>query len=315
MAVRRQQKKQTTHKTAEPLYLVDASIYIFRAYFSMPDNWHADNGYSTHAVYGFAMFLLQLLEKVSPKYVALAFDESLGSCFRNKIYPDYKVSRALPDDELAFQLHSCRELAKKMGFKTFASKRYEADDLIASLSHRFGNERCPVVIVTRDKDLGQLLIRKHDRIWDYADDTWYQAKEIESKFGVKPAQIADYLALVGDSIDDIPGVPGVGAKTAAGLLAEFDTVEQLLRNLDKVLNLKLRGVQKLHTNLEQYREQLQMAKQLATLYHKVPLSIKKSDLCCGHFAGTVSQRKVENLVRQLGFGQRTLTRFQSVYDW
>jgi len=291
----------------------------------MPDSWQADNGYSTNAVYGFAMFLLQVLERENPKYCALAFDESLDSCFRNKIYPDYKSSRAHPDEELAFQLKSCKTLAKKMGFNTFASKKYEADDIIASLAKKFSTKSRDLKIVTRDKDLGQILTHDNDCLWDYAADEYSYAKQIKEKFGVKPSQIADYLALVGDSIDDIPGVPGVGKKTAQSLLESFESVEVLLDNLEKVSSLKMRGAQKVAEQLREYSKQCLMAKRLATLEYNVPLKpkgqkmkgqdLKLSDLT---IAAPNTMRQVsslKNYLRSLGFGERTLKRFATVYGW
>lgn len=264
---------------ARPTYLVDASVYIFRYYFALPPNWESRSGYSTEAVYGFTNFLLDLLAR-RPARIACAFDESLGNCFRNDIYPDYKCSRALPDEALAFQLAACREMAEVLGIPSFASERYEADDILATLvriCEELPASEAPVVI-TRDKDLGQLLDTGAASLWDFAADQYLDRAAIEAKFGVRPAQIADYLALVGDSIDDIPGVPGIGAKTAARLLAHFDTVEQLIAGAHQVPALGLRGGKGIAEKLEAHAGQIRMALRLAQLCDRVPVDVSADDL-------------------------------------
>lgn len=255
-------------------YLVDASVYIFRYYFALPPNWESRSGYSTEAVYGFSNFLLDLLAR-RPSHIACAFDESLGNCFRNDIYSDYKCSRALPDEALAYQLAACREMAEALGIACYASDRFEADDILATLTRRCVDSGCAPVIVTRDKDLGQLLDRGAASLWDFAADQHLGRAEIVQKFGVCPGQIADYLALVGDAIDDIPGVPGIGAKTAARLLAEFDGVESLIANADRVATLKIRGAAGIANKIAEFAEQMRMALRLAELDYTVPLGIRK----------------------------------------
>ena len=145
-----------------PTLLIDASIYIFRYYFAMPDRWFSEKkGWSTAAVYGFTTFLIQLLQQ-QPLRIAACFDESLGSCFRNDIFPAYKSSRVLPDECLAFQLSACREVSELLGLACFSSDRYEADDLLASLYQDLKRSPRPIAVLTSDKDLGQLLSRSQD---------------------------------------------------------------------------------------------------------------------------------------------------------
>lgn len=259
------------------IYLVDASVYIFRYYFALPPSWESRAGYSTEAVYGFSNFLLDLLAR-NPSHIACAFDESLGNCFRNEIYPDYKCSRALPDEALAYQLAACREMAEALGIASFASERFEADDILATLTQLCATHQREPVIVTRDKDLGQLLERGAGALWDFAANQTLDRERMRQKFGVEPAQIADYLALVGDSIDDIPGVPGIGAKTAAKLLAEFADVESLIANVDQLAGLKLRGAKGIAEKIASHADQIRMALQLARLEYNVPLSASFSDL-------------------------------------
>lgn len=262
-----------------PTLLVDASIYIFHYYFALPDHWFSEEEqWPTAAVYGYTAFLLRLLKKHPRCRIAICFDESLGTCFRNEIYPDYKVSRALPDDALAFQLQSCRQVTELLGITCFSSQRFEADDLLGSLYKRLIRSKQPIAILTRDKDLGQLLQREQDFLWDYLAEKKLYATDIEEKFGVRPDQLADYLALVGDSIDDIPGVPGIGKKSAQIILAELDSVDKLMSAPQAVAGLSMRGAKSLGQKLQDYREQLLMARQLTTIATDIPLIESVKDL-------------------------------------
>ena len=257
-----------------PVYLVDASIYIFRAYFSIPDRWFEPGGYPVNALYGYVQFWLKFLREAAPEKVVAAYDESLGGCFRNELYPDYKMSRVLPDETLAFQLQACKEFTGILGIASPASERYEADDILATLVEQARGRGEAVTIVSRDKDLGQLLKTERDIFWDFADDRRLDRAGITEKFGVRPEQLADYLALVGDSIDDVPGVPGVGPKTAAALLQRFGTINALYDGLEQVAQCDIRGARSLASKLEIYREQLSVTRQLVTLHTRVPLDRK-----------------------------------------
>ena len=156
----------------EPYYLIDASVYIFRSYFGLPENWYSQNSghglsqeshigqesYPTQAVYGYLNFLLTLLEAESPNYIAAAFDESLGTCFRNTIYPEYKANRVLPDAALAFQLNACVEVTRLLGVASFASETYEADDIVGTLAKVGRESDHKIIVITGDKDLSQLIV-------------------------------------------------------------------------------------------------------------------------------------------------------------
>ncbi|TQV67783.1 flap endonuclease [Exilibacterium tricleocarpae] len=286
-----------------PACLIDASIYIFRYYFSLPDNWFSEaEGYPTAAVYGYTTFLLQLLQRHRPEIIAACFDESLGSCFRNEIYPDYKASRALPDAALAYQLDACREVTQLLGIAAFASDTYEADDLIGTLARRLRRRRAPVAILSRDKDLGQLLRREVDFLWDYAkDERWYRA-DITAKFGVEPEQLVDYLALVGDSIDDIPGVPGIGAKTARALLQACGNIDAVFKRHLELRELPIRGAGTLAAKLAQHREQIEMARQLATIVDAVPMTTDPAALAWRE----PDLAALEAFYRRMGFGDRLM---------
>lgn len=251
--------------TQQPVYLIDASIYIFRAYFSMPDEWFSPDGYSVNALYGYTQFVLKFLQRTRPEYVAAAYDESLGSCFRNDIYPAYKESRALPDESLAFQLQACKGLTELLGIVSPASERYEADDIIASLATQYAAKNYPITIVSRDKDLGQLLLKSEHILWDFAADTRLDQSSFFAHYGVQAEQLVDFLALVGDSIDDIPGVPGIGKKTAAALLQQFGSIDKMQTNISAVASSGLRGALGISQKLSEHGQQIAMAKQLIKL--------------------------------------------------
>ena len=284
----------------QPTLLVDASIYIFQYYFALPDHWFSEKEqWSTAAVYGYTAFLLRLLKERQPQLVGVCFDESLDQCFRNEIYPDYKMSRALPDEALAFQLNACKEVTQLLGLSTYASVRYEADDLLGSLYHACRRSPAPIAILTRDKDLGQLLAREQDFLWDYSSKNKgrHYASDIEEKFGVRPDQLVDYLALVGDSVDDIPGVPSIGKKTAQTLLQQFGSIENVYSDLERVLASGMRGAQRIVENLQNYQEQVAIAQQLAAIVADLPVIDCMSDLD----VSSIDEKEVAHFCIRMGF--------------
>ncbi|MFT4615574.1 MAG: 5'-3' exonuclease [Bacteroidia bacterium] len=255
----------------ERAWLIDASIYIFRAWFSMPDNWRTAQGQPVSAVYGYTRFLIDFIARVGTQFHgAAAFDESLGSNYRNDIYPAYKSSRELPEEVLAFQLQACRKVTELIGLPCYGGPRFEADDYLASLASRFRASDIPVTVVTRDKDLGQIIVHPEDRWWDYAADEELNAGSFAQKFGVTPAQFADYLALVGDPIDDIPGVPGIGAKTASKLLQAFGDINGIKQSIDDIPTLGIRGGQGVKDRLVEHWTDLLVWRQLTALECNIP---------------------------------------------
>lgn len=266
--------------TTEPtksVYLIDASIYIFRAWFSVPDSMTGENGQPVNAVYGFSRFLTEFAERSNATHVGIAFDESLTSSFRNEIYPEYKMNRELPPEELSKQFVLCRRIAEAAGFYCVSHNRYEADDLIASMALQMREHGFKNIIVSGDKDLTQ-IIRNRDIWWDFARDNRLNAAKVEEKFGVPPKAIQDYLGLCGDAVDNIPGVAGVGPKTATALLQEFGNIETLYENLDKVRNLSIRGAKSLPEKLKKHQYQAELSKQLATVAYQAPIDIEPSIL-------------------------------------
>ena len=252
------------------LHLVDASLYVFRAWHSMPDEFHDADGWPTNAVHGFARFLLDLLERERPQHIAVAFDEALDSCFRNALYPAYKANRDPAPPELRRQFAWCKALCQALGLRTLAHTDYEADDLIGSAVHRVRGQGFRSVIVSADKDLSQLL-QAGDEQFDFAKGQRWGADGVKARHGVHAHQIADYLALTGDAVDNIPGVTGIGPKSAAVLLAHFGTLDALLERIDEVPFLRLRGAATLAARLREQREHALLWRRLTTIALDAPL--------------------------------------------
>ncbi len=261
------------------VYFIDASYFVFRAYHSMPPDMVDTDGNSTHALYGFARFLSDLLEQVRPERMGVAFDISLRSeiSFRNGIYPAYKANRESPPADLERQFAFCREFCRHMGIAEYASSEYEADDIIGTLAARARAAGLRNVLVTRDKDLSQ-LIRDGDVFWDYSGKMRYHYHDIGPRFGVAPELIADFLALTGDAVDNIPGVPGVGKKTAALLFSMFGSLEELYENLHRVPSMKLRGGAAVAARLLEHKEAAYLARRLTRIVCDMPLEASLDDL-------------------------------------
>mgnify|MGYP000997079586 CR=1 FL=1 len=293
--------------------LIDSSIYIFKSYFSLPEKWHAeDSQHSTHAVYGFTAFLLDMLRNKNPEHLFCAFDESLRSGFRHQLCPDYKANRELPDEALAFQLNACRQLCRVLGVAEMASATYEADDLIGAVAKNARRANAQPVVVTRDKDLMQ-LIEAEDLFWDFGKAPPKTQRQIEKDLEIGCQQMADFLALTGDSSDNIAGVPGVGAKTAKQLLLHFPDIDAILDHLDQLQDLPIRGASKLADKIDSHREQLLMARQLTTIFTDIDeapkleqiawqgINLEAFDLFCEEmgFAGKFYDRAKQLKARQV----------------
>ncbi len=284
-------------------YLVDASLYVFRAWHSMPPEFEDHEGWPVNAVHGFARFLLDLLERERPARIAVAFDESLESNFRNELFPAYKANREPAPEELKRQFAHCQRLCRALGLPVLADGRYEADDLIGSALGQVRRAGHRGVIVSADKDLSQLL-DGDDEQWDYAKDIRWRADGVKARLGVHAHQVADYLGLTGDAIDNIPGVPGIGPKTAATLLGHFGSMDALYERLDEVAFLRMRGSAQHAVRLREHREIALLSRRLATIDVNAPLP---DDL------GEAERRPadaaaLEALVADLRFGPMTRRR-------
>ncbi len=272
----------TTRGARPPLYLIDSSIYIFRSYFAYQPLWQSCSGLPTEAVYGFARFILRLMTRERPTHIIATFDESLGTGFRHRWYPDYKANRVLPDEALAFQLAACRAVAESFGIATCASDEYEADDLIATYARRGRRNGHNAVVVSSDKDLAQLL-GGGDCLWDYGRKAPITREQFVQDWGFAPERVPDYLALVGDPSDNIPGVPGVGVKTARALLQEFATLNEMMAAPERVAAMAFRGAARIAGQLSRSTRQLQLSRRLATLVAEAPETLDMADSCWSGF--------------------------------
>ena len=249
----------------ETLYLVDGSGYIYRAFYAVQPLSNSA-GLPTNALFGFSRMITKLLRDVSAKYIAVAFD-SKDPTFRHLKYDNYKANRRECPPELVKQMPYFRELTSAYGIKVLEQSGIEADDILATIALK--NSSLPVTIVSGDKDLCQMV---DDRVtvWDAMRDIRYNAAAVEAKFGVKPTQIVDYLALTGDTSDNVPGIAGVGPKTAAQLLNTFGSIAGIYSDLSAVSNLKgLRGASRIKELLEAGQEKLKLSQWLVTLLTEV----------------------------------------------
>ncbi len=253
-----------------PVYLIDSSIYVFRAWFSMPDTLVDADGRPANAVYGFFDFAVRFLKQIQPQQVVFVFDESLEQSHRNEIYPAYKANRDPAPPELKHQFGQCRELVRSLGVSEIANNRYEGDDLIGTLAARARRDGHQVVIISSDKDLAQ-LVEGDDLWWDFARGSKLNSGQITERFGVPPGRIADMLAIAGDAVDNIPGVPGIGPVTAARLLTHFDSLESLLERWREIESLKLRGAKRIAGLVGEHLETVRLARQLTGIHCEVPL--------------------------------------------
>src|SRR6266446_1481877 len=240
------------------LWLVDGSHTIFRAYHALP-HLSTRQGVPTNAVYGFTTMLLRAIREGNPTHLAVAFDEE-AKAKRSEVYPEYKATRGAPPEDLTPQFPLVRRVLEAMRVPAIGFPGYEADDVIATLARRARAQGWEVVIVSGDKDLMQLVVNGI-RCYDSMYEKWYG-----------PAEVADLLALTGDKIDNIPGVPGVGEKTAAGLLKEYGTLENVLANAANVKKPKLRE------NLLASLGSVRRGRQLISLYGELPLPVQLEDL-------------------------------------
>ena len=249
------------------LYLVDGSGYIFRAYYAVAP-LTTSSGLPTNAILGFSRMLIKLLRELDAEHIAVMFDTGKPT-FRHKKYSEYKANRGECPEDLVPQMPYFRKVVEALGIQSLEKEGFEADDIIGTVAKKLEDEVERIVIVSGDKDLTQLVNDKVE-VWDAMRDIRYNSEKVKEKFGVPPEQIIDYLALVGDSSDNIPGLKGVGPKSALKLIEEFGSVDSLLENSSKVAEIKgLRGAKKISETIESDPEQVRLSKELVSLDNKV----------------------------------------------
>ncbi|MDX5408323.1 MAG: DNA polymerase I [Chromatiaceae bacterium] len=258
-----------------PLILVDGSSYLFRAYHAPP---HLTNsrGEATGAIYGVVNMLKSLLKQYQPTQMAVVFDAK-GPTFRNDMYSEYKAHRPPMPDDLRSQIAPLHRIIEAMGLPLLCVTGVEADDVIGTLARQASAQGRHTLISTGDKDMAQ-LVDEHVTLINTMTNTLLDVQGVRDKFGIGPELIIDYLALMGDKVDNIPGLPGVGEKTAAALLQGLGSIEQIYQQLDHVAELSFRGAKTMAAKLTEFRQQLQLSYQLATIKTDVELPYQLDDL-------------------------------------
>jgi DNA polymerase-1 len=270
------------------LYLIDGSAYIYRAFFALPPLANS-KGLQTNAVYGFTTMLLKVLRDHRPDYVAVVFDEK-GPTHRHEAFKDYKAQRPPMPQGMSAQIPYIHRVVEALSLPVIRQAGYEADDLIGTLARKGEVEGLDVVIVTSDKDMFQLLTPK-TRIYDPVKDKWFGEADSQARFGVEPARVVEIMGLMGDTSDNIPGVKGIGEKTAVKLITQFGTIEELLNRIEEVTPVKTKNL------LLEQGEQARMSRQLATIQLDCPLEFVPA-----HFQAKAPQAEIlVSLLRELEF--------------
>jgi DNA polymerase-1 len=249
------------------LLLIDGSSYIYRAFYAIG---HLSNskGFPTNAIYGFTQMILKVLKDQRPEYLAVVFDAK-GPTFRSEVYKEYKANRPAMPEGLVPQIPYIKKVIEAYRVAPIEREGFEADDLIGAVAKRLEQE-ADILIITGDKDLLQ-LVSDRIQVYDPMKEKRFGVGEVVERFGLRPDQMVEMMGLAGDAIDNIPGVPGIGEKTATELIKTFGTVENLLAHLDQVRQKKLKE------KLELYGEQARLSRQLATIRTDVPISFELKD--------------------------------------
>ena len=294
-------------KKTDHFYLVDGSGYIFRAYYALPPLSRKSDGLPTGAVSGFCTMLFKLLEDVrsddsknKPTHFAVIFDSARKN-FRNEIYSDYKANRAEAPEDLAPQFEYIRKSVEAFNLPSIELLNYEADDLIATYAKKITEAGAKVTVISSDKDLMQLVSKKV-RLFDPMKSKIIGEKEVIEKFGVKPEQVIDVQSLAGDSSDNVPGVPGIGIKTASELINKYKTLENLLNKASEIPQNKRRET------LLSNKDKAMISKQLVTLKNNVPLKNEAADF----IIKDINRDKLYDFLRKMEFN-RLLSQAISFY--
>ena len=285
-------------KKSDHFYLVDGSGYIFRAYYALPPLTRKSDGLPVGAVSGFCNMLFKLLQdsksnenSEKPTHFAVIFDSARKN-FRNDIYSEYKGNRSDAPDDLIPQFEFIRKSVLAFNLPSIELINYEADDLIATYVEQILSKGAKATIVSSDKDLMQLY-RKNVRIYDPMKNKFINEEDVNNKFGVKPEKVVDVQALAGDSTDNVPGVPGIGVKTAAELINEYGNLENLLKNAKKIKQNKRRET------LIENSDKAIISKKLVELKNDVPVKNSISEFGLKQ----IDKKKLYNFLREMEFNR------------
>lgn len=251
------------------LYLIDGNSYVYRAYHAIKGLTNS-KGLPTGAIYGFTNMLLKVVREKKPDYIAIAFD-SPAPTERHRLFEAYKAQRPSTPNELINQIPYIKRIVDAFRIPVLEIEGYEADDILATLAKKGEGRGLSVTIVTGDKDIFQ-IVGRNIRTYDTMKDKVYEEKDVLDKFGVGPDKVVEVMGLMGDAIDNIPGVPGIGEKTAVELIKEFGSIENLLRNLEKVKKPKLREALKINEEIAR------LSHNLATIHSDLPIDIDLKEL-------------------------------------
>ncbi len=254
---------------SEKLFLIDGNSFCYRAFYAIR-HLRTSGGRPTNAVYGFITMLDRIIKQEKPAYLAIAFDLA-GPTFRHKKFKDYKAQRKPMPDELIEQMPLIKEVIRAYNIPIFEKEGFEADDVLATLSRKAEKEEIDVYIATGDKDMLQLVNSRIKVYSPHKENLIYGREKVKEKYGLEPEKIVEVMALAGDSIDNIPGVPGIGEKTAIQLIKKFGTLEKVLANIEEINNPRI------YQALKEFSDQARLSKELATLDAGVPLEVDFSE--------------------------------------
>ncbi|HBN26063.1 MAG TPA: DNA polymerase I [Desulfobacteraceae bacterium] len=274
--------------TKKKIYLIDGSAYIYRAYHAVRELSNSQ-GLPTNAVFGFTNMLIKLIKEKSPEYLMIFFDVK-GPTFRHKMYGEYKANRPPMPEDLSIQIPHIKNIVSAFNLPSMEKQGYEADDLIGTVAKKAEDKGFSVIMVTGDKDFKQ-LVTKNIIIWDPMKDKVIDIDAIKAEFGLGPEKMIDIMGLMGDKADNIPGVPGIGPKTASSLITTFGTLEQLYENIDTVTKKKQRE------NLINFKTQAFLSKDLVTIKTDIPLLFDQNDFLFKGF----DNEKLSSLFKELEF--------------
>ena len=278
------------------LYLIDGSSYIFRAFFALPPMSNS-NELPTQAIYGFTTMTLKFLKEHQPEMLAVVLDAGRET-FRNQIYHEYKSNRPEAPPDLIPQFPYIRKVLQAMNIPALELAGFEADDLIATLAKNFSSQETEVVIVSGDKDLMQ-LVGESVRLLDTVKSKWIGVEEVKEKFGVKPHQVVEVMGLMGDPTDNIPGIKGIGEKTAIPLIQKFENLENLFDHLDDLDKVGIKSSARVRKALMEGKEDALMSRKLATVITDVQVHIELEQLRYQGF----SNENLRELYTELEFNQ------------
>src|SRR5579875_529819 len=279
------------------LYLVDGSGYVFRAFHALPP-LSTSAGVPTNAVYGFARMLLKLIKQAKPTHLGIVFD-SPKKTFRDDLFADYKANRPAVSSDLLLQLTLINRLVEALGIKLLVVDGYEADDVLGTLALRAAREGFEVVIITGDKDFAQ-LVGPRVSLWDTMRDKRTTLRDVHERFGLEPRQLIDVMALTGDAIDNIKGVPGIGEKRAIALVKRFGSLNNLLKHLDELKESGSGNERKLACAIAENRSSLELAQKLVRIDTEVPLHVELKEF---EFKGLdqIDRKALSSLAKELEF--------------